>query len=76
MMQGNIYSMRETFGRLLADLGDKNKDLIVITADVGDSTRALYFREKFKDRYFNIGISEQDMVNFAAGLAAVGKNLL
>ncbi|QXJ33429.1 transketolase family protein [Saccharolobus shibatae] len=73
MMQGNIYSMRETFGRLLADLGDKNKDLIVITADVGDSTRALYFREKFKDRYFNIGISEQDMVNFAAGLAAVGK---
>ncbi|MDT7861501.1 MAG: transketolase family protein [Saccharolobus sp.] len=73
MMQGNLYSMRETFGRLLAELGETEKDLIVITADVGDSTRAMYFREKFKDRYFNVGISEQDMVNFAAGLAAVGK---
>jgi len=72
-MQGNLYSMRETFGRLLAELGETEKDLIVITADVGDSTRAMYFREKFKDRYFNVGISEQDMVNFAAGLAAVGK---
>jgi len=73
MMQGNLYSMRETFGRLLAELGETEKDLIVITADLGDSTRAMYFREKFKDRYFNVGISEQDMVNFAAGLAAVGK---
>ncbi|MEM0304020.1 MAG: transketolase family protein [Saccharolobus sp.] len=73
MMRENIYSMRETLGRLLAELGDQEKDLIVITADVGDSTRASYFKEKFKDRYFNVGISEQDMVNFAAGLAAVGK---
>ena len=73
MMRENIYSMRETLGRLLAELGDQEKDLIVITADVGDSTRASYFKEKFKDRYFNVGIPEQDMVNFAAGLAAVGK---
>ncbi|TRM99900.1 transketolase [Sulfolobus sp. F1] len=73
MMQGNIYSMRETFGRLLLKLGEEDKDLIVITADVGDSTRAAYFKEKFVDRYFNVGISEQDMVNFAAGLSAVGK---
>ena len=73
MMRENIYSMRETLGRLLAELGDQEKDLIVITADVGDSTRASYFKEKFKDRYFNVGISEQNMVNFAAGLAVVGK---
>ncbi|MFP3201648.1 MAG: transketolase family protein [Sulfolobus sp.] len=72
MMQGSISSMRETFGRLLAKLGEKNKDVVVITADVGDSTRAMYFRDKFPDRYFNVGISEQDMVNFAAGLAATG----
>ncbi|MFP3226260.1 MAG: transketolase family protein [Sulfolobaceae archaeon] len=72
MMQGSISSMRETFGRLLAKLGEKNKDIVVITADVGDSTRAMYFRDKFPDRYFNVGISEQDMVNFAAGLAATG----
>ena len=72
MMQGSSYSMRDTFGKLLAELGEKIKDIVVITADVGDSTRAMYFREKFPDRYFNVGISEQDMINFAAGLSAVG----
>ena len=72
MMQGSSYSMRDTFGKLLAELGEKNKDIVVVTADVGDSTRAMYFREKFPDRYFNVGISEQDMINFAAGLSAVG----
>jgi transketolase len=73
MLQGSFYSIREAFGRTLAKLGEEDKDIVVITADVGDSTRASYFREKFPDRYFNVGISEQDMVNFAAGLAAVGK---
>lgn len=73
MLQGSISSMREAFGRMLVKLGEEDKDIIVITADVGDSTRAAYFREKFPDRYFNVGIAEQDMVNFAAGLAAVGK---
>ncbi|AEE94101.1 transketolase, C-terminal subunit [Acidianus hospitalis W1] len=73
MLQGSFYSIREAFGRTLVKLGEEDKDIVVITADVGDSTRASYFREKFPDRYFNVGISEQDMVNFAAGLAAVGK---
>ncbi|BFI76202.1 transketolase family protein [Sulfurisphaera ohwakuensis] len=72
MMQRSTLPMRDTFGRLLAELGEKNKDMIVITADVGNSTRAMYFREKFPDRYFNVGISEQDMVNFAAGLSVTG----
>ncbi|BFH72668.1 transketolase family protein [Sulfurisphaera javensis] len=71
-MQRSTLPMRDTFGRLLADLGEKNKDIIVITADVGNSTRAMYFRERFPDRYFNVGISEQDMVNFAAGLSVTG----
>lgn len=73
MLQGSISSMREAFGRTLVKLGEEDKDIIVITADVGDSTRASYFKEKFPSRYFNVGIAEQDMVNFAAGLAAVGK---
>lgn len=72
MMQGNSLSMRETFGKLLVELGKINKDLVVITADVGSSTKAIYFKEAFPDRYFNVGISEQHMVNFAAGLATVG----
>lgn len=72
MMQRSTLPMRDTFGRLLVELGKTNKDLVVITADVGNSTRAMYFREAFPERYFNVGISEQDMVNYAAGLAAVG----
>ncbi len=64
--------MRETFGRILASLGEIHRELVVITADVGDSTRASYFRDRFPSRYYNVGISEQHMVNFAAGLAATG----
>lgn len=64
--------MRETFGRLLTSLGEIHSDLVVITADVGDSTRASYFKDRFPTRFFNVGISEQHMVNFAAGLAATG----
>jgi transketolase len=64
--------MREVFGKLLASLGEKYEDLVVLTADVGDSTRASYFRERFPKRYFNVGISEQDLVDFAAGMAVTG----
>jgi transketolase len=67
-----LSSMRETFGKLLVSLGEIHRDLVVITADVGDSTRASYFRDRFPARFFNVGISEQHMVNFAAGLAAAG----
>lgn len=73
MMQGSTLSMRDTLAQVLVELGEKDKDLVVMTADVGDSTRASKFKEKFNDRYFNVGISEQDLVNFAAGLSAVGK---
>ncbi|BCS91550.1 transketolase family protein [Metallosphaera javensis (ex Sakai et al. 2022)] len=73
MLQGSFSSIREAFGKTLVKLGEKDNDIVVITADVGDSSRASYFKEKFPDRYFNIGISEQDMVNFGAGLSAVGK---
>jgi len=67
-----LSSMREALGRTLARLGEVERDLVVITADVGDSTRASYFRDRFPERYFNVGIAEQHMVNFAAGLAASG----
>ncbi len=73
MMQGSFSSMREAMGKELVRLGELDPDLLVLTADVGDSSRASYFREKFPDRYFNVGIAEQHLVDFAAGLASVGK---
>lgn len=63
------FSMREALGVTLARLGEDNDKLVVITADVGESTRARYFGERFPSRYFNVGISEQDLIGIAAGLA-------
>jgi transketolase len=65
-------SFREELGKLLVDVGEKAENVVVVTADVGKSTRAIMFSEKFKDRYFNVGIAEQHMIGFAAGLAVAG----
>ncbi len=66
------FSMREALGVTLARLGEDNNKLVVITTDVGESTRARYFGERFPGRYFNIGISEQDLIGIAAGFALGG----
>ncbi len=65
-------SPREALGRALVDAGEADRDVVVVTADVGDATRARYFGERFPDRYFNVGISEQNMVGVATGLALAG----
>ncbi|WP_349293698.1 transketolase family protein [Vulcanisaeta souniana] len=64
--------MREALGVTLARLGEDNDKLVVITTDVGESTRARYFGERFPGRYFNIGISEQDLIGVAVGFALGG----
>lgn len=75
----NIYDKvekiptRNGYGHGLVELGKVNKDVVVLCADLSDSTRALWFAEKFPDRFVEVGISEQDMMGIAAGLAAVGK---
>ncbi|MEM1873401.1 MAG: transketolase C-terminal domain-containing protein [Acidilobaceae archaeon] len=71
-MSERLYSMREALGRALADLGEIDGDVVVVTADVGEATRAVRFFERYPERYFNVGISEQHAVSFAAGLAALG----
>lgn len=65
--------MRTIFGNALADLGSGNQDLVVLTADVAKPTGTSKFGEAFPDRFLNVGISEQDMVGIAAGLALSGK---
>ncbi len=66
------FSMREALGMTLARLGEDNDRLVIVTADVGESTRARYFGERFPDRYFNVGISEQDLIGVTVGLALGG----
>ena len=64
---------RKGFSDALVELGKTNPDVIVLGSDVSPSTRVDQFRDKFPDRFFSVGISEQDMIGFAAGLAVVGK---
>jgi len=64
---------RDGYGKGLLELGEKNKDVVVLTADLTDSTRANWFREKFPDRFFTFGVAEQDMISTAAGFALSGK---
>ncbi len=64
---------RDGYGHGLVELGKSNPNVVVLCADLSDSTRALWFAEKYPERFVEVGISEQDMMGLAAGLAAVGK---
>jgi transketolase len=66
-------SIRETYGRTLAELGRINPDVVVLEADVSHSTRTVHFAKAFPERFFNFGIAEANMMSAAAGLAACGK---
>lgn len=66
-------NMRETYGLALLELGNANRDVVALEADLGKSTRSVIFQEAFPDRYFQMGIAEQNMAAVAAGLALVGK---
>jgi len=68
-------SSRETYGHTLVELGEENKDIIVLDADLSPSTMTCFFAQKFPDRFFNCGLEEQNMVGMAAGLAASGKTV-
>ena len=63
---------RDGFGEELVQLGYENPKIIVLSADLEDSTRAEYFKHKFPERFFNVGIAEQNMVGIAAGIAREG----
>ncbi len=64
---------RNGYGEGLVELGRTNKNVVVLCADLSDSTRAQWFADKFPERFVEVGIAEQDMMGIAAGLAAVGK---
>lgn len=65
--------IRAAYGEALVELGERNPDVVVLDADLAHSLRTLKFKERFPERYFNVGIAEQNMVSIAAGLAACGK---
>ena len=68
-----VASLRKAYGETLVELGRKNEKIVVLDADLAKSTHTYMFSEVFPDRFFDMGISEQDMIATAAGLAASGK---
>lgn len=68
-----MMSTRDAYGHVLETEIYKNPDVVVVDADIASSTRAEKFKNKAPERFFNVGISEQDLMGTAAGLAAVGK---
>lgn len=68
-----VHNQRKVYGETLVELGKKNPDVVVLEADLGKSTMSCMFEAEFPERYFEMGIAEQNMTSFAGGLALAGK---
>jgi len=66
-------SIRAAYGNTLLELGRENKNIVALDADLSCSTQTAIFAKEFPERFFNMGIAEQDMMATAVGLASVGK---
>lgn len=66
---------RSAYGNRLAELGETHPEIVVLDADLSCSTKTAVFAKKFPERFFNVGVAEQDLMATAAGLALAGKTV-
>lgn len=71
--KGKAFPTRDGYGRGLYHAGKANANIVALDADLSESTRSLWFGREHPDRFFNMGIAEQDMIVTAAGMASTGK---
>ena len=64
---------RQSYGEALVELGKENENVVVLDADLAGATKTELFKKVYPDRFFDMGISEQDMMATAAGFAASRK---
>lgn len=64
---------RQSYGETLVDLGKKNQNIVVLDADLSGATKTNLFAKEFPNRFFDMGIAEQNMISTAAGMATCGK---
>ena len=64
---------RQAYGKKLVELGAVNENIVVLEADLSKSTKTSDFKKVYPERFFNMGIAEQNMIGTAAGFAAAGK---
>lgn len=69
----DMAATRDGFGQALLELGESNPKVVVLCADLAESTRTLAFKEKYPERYIELGVAEQNLATVASGLAAYGK---
>ncbi len=69
----NKKATRQSYGEALKELGEKNPNIVVLDADLSGATKTSVFAKAFPERFFNIGISEQDLMGTAAGFATCNK---
>ena len=67
-----VKSTRAAYGEVLQEIGEEFPDVVVMDADLSESTMTCHFAEKYPDRFYNMGIAEQSMMGTAAGLATCG----
>ena len=70
---GTSVASRDSFGDTLLRLGEKHPEIVVLDADLSESTRSKKFGKKFPERFFQMGIAEANMLGVAAGLSLTGK---
>lgn len=69
----SMKATREAYGEALAELGEINNNVVVLDADLSKSTKTATFKDKFPERFINVGIAEADLMGTAAGLSLGGK---
>ena len=72
-MENRLIATRTAFGEALVEMAKERKDIVVLDADVATSTKTSIFKEAFPDRFFEMGIAEQNMMGVAAGMATTQK---
>lgn len=70
-MSENI-APREALGKALVQAGEKNPDVVVLDADINPATRTCYFRDRFPERFVQVGVAEQNLMGVAAGFSTLG----
>ena len=73
MVLDKKIATRQSYGEALAELGEENKNVVVLDADLSGATKTSIFAKKFPERFFDMGIAEQDMMGTGAGLSTFGK---
>ena len=72
-MKEEKKATRQSYGEALVELGRKNENVVVFDADLSTATKTAMFAKDFSDRFFDMGIAEQDMMSTAAGMSTCGK---